>query len=73
MPFHIIRIEVSKKGEPLNVMALPRQFVSVDDAEVEIRVMVESLPKHGENRKEGYWWYEDRNIRYWLIVKDDEE
>ena len=73
MGFHIVRIEVSKKKEPLNVMALPRRFTSVEDAEAEIRTMAASYLKRGENRKEGYWWYEDQNRRYWLIVKDDDE
>ncbi len=73
MPFHIIRIEVSKKKEPLNTMALPRRFAAADDAEAEIRTMAASYAKHGENRKEGYWWYEDQNRRYWLLVKNDEE
>jgi hypothetical protein len=73
MPFHIIRIEVSKKKEPLNTMALPRRFPATDDAEAEIRAMAASYSKHGENRKEGYWWYEDQNRRYWLLVKNDDE
>jgi hypothetical protein len=73
MGFHIVRIEVSKKKESLNVMSLPSGFATVDEAEVKIRALAGSHPRHGENRKEGYWWYEDQGRRYWLIVKDDDE
>jgi hypothetical protein len=73
MTFHIVRIEVSKKKEPLNLMALPDRFTVVEEAEGYIRSMVVPYAKHGENRKAGYWWYEDKNQRYWLIVKDDNE
>ena len=54
-------------------MALPHRFAAADDAEAEIRAMAASYAKHGENRKEGYWWYEDQNRRYWLLVKNDDE
>jgi hypothetical protein len=73
MTFHIVRIEVSKKKEPLNLMALPDRFTVAEDAEAQIRTMVGTYAKHGENRKAGYWWYEDKSQKYWLIVKDDDE
>ena len=71
MAFHIIRVEVSEKGEALNRMALPRPFNSNGDANVEVQRMAESYPKHGENRENGYWWYENQNRRYRLIVDSD--
>lgn len=73
MAIRIIRVEVSEKGEALNRMALPRQFHSIGEAEAEVQLMTESYPKRGENREHGYWWYEDQNRRYRLIVDGDDK
>jgi hypothetical protein len=64
----IVRIEVDKDGNHISTELLRPVFESIPDAETEAQQIAQSFHRRGEDRENGYWWYEDQGRRYRLIV-----
>jgi hypothetical protein len=69
MAIHILQVEVSRVGKILNTQSLPREFAPMPEAIAQSQRLAEVHALNGENREHGYWWYENKNRIYRLVVK----
>ena len=70
MGYHIIEVELDRKGDVVSRNVSPVQFSTRDEAEAMARNAAGSLAVHGYSHEGGYWWARDRRrVNYRFFVK----